>query len=484
MGYEFPAMARDEGPVAPVGAPHGVPHSPDAERTVLGTLFLRPEHLGDVQTALDTEDFFDPRHQEIYQVIVDLAVQNQAIDLMVVLNELERRGVLEKVGGPSYLAAFEQYVVVPANVLYHAQIVREKSRLRQLQRAGLEIAEAARMERDKSDELLRDSEAKLFGILDQQSGMGEFRSIRDGATEIHSELVSRHENRRGTTGITSGLADLDRLLGGFQRSDLIILAARPSVGKTSLALNIAAAAAKSLMHGSDGKPYRPGVGIFSLEMSYDQVVHRLVCTEAQIPMSLVRKNMLNEPQFEQYQTYLQQLSDLDIYISDTPGLSPIEVQLQAQRLKRRCPNLGMIVIDYLQLMSIKGGRNESRQQEVSEISRSMKALARDLDVPVLALSQLSRGIESRTKKDARPRLSDLRESGAIEQDADVVMFIHREDDGREIEPRNPNEPSVRQVSLVVAKQRNGPIGDVNVLFREDFTQFVNLAANASDRGAY
>ncbi|HBF34918.1 TPA: replicative DNA helicase, partial [Candidatus Sumerlaeota bacterium] len=415
------------------------------------------------------------RHQEIYRVVLDLAADSKPIDPLTIVNELERKGVLEKVGGAAYVTGLEQYVISPGNVLHHAKIVHEKSLLRRLIRTSAEIAEDAYTESDDAKSLLQASEQKIFNILSGRSSAGEFRSIDEEASQVFLDVVHRAEKRDEVSGLPTGLSDLDKMTGGMHPSDLMILAARPSVGKTSLALNMAVSACRHKREFGDEFKH-PAAAVFSLEMSRDQLIQRLVCTEAEIPMDLLRKNMMSEKQLRKFQDGLTALRELPIYINDTAGLDPTELRLQAQRLKSRVPELSLIVIDYLQLMSIRHSNVENRQQEVSQISRMLKALARDLNVPVLALSQLSRGVESRTAKDAKPRLSDLRESGAIEQDADVVMFLHRVfRPEREAGEERGNQPSVSQVDLIIAKQRNGPIGTCHLLFLEDYTHFVRMA---------
>jgi replicative DNA helicase len=457
------------------------PHNLEAEKAVLGTFLLNDSAVADVQSLLEPADFYDPRHQEIFRTVLELAESSKPVDAVTLINELERKELLEKIGGPAYVTGLEQYVISPGNVLHHARIVHEKSLLRRLIRTATEISDEAYTESDNAQSLLESSEQKIFNILSGR-GISEFRSIDEDAHEIFLDLARRAENRHEVTGITTGLEDLNTLTGGFHHSDLLILAARPSVGKTSLALNMAVAASSKLrVMGDGGKPRNPAVAVFSLEMNREQIIHRMVCTKAEIPMDLVRKNRLGEHQLERFQRELEEMRTLPIYINDTAGLDPTEVRLQAQRLKVRDPNLSLVIVDYLQLMSVKHGRIESRQQEVSQISRMMKALARDLDIPVLAISQLSRGIESRRGPEQRPRLSDLRESGALEQDADVVMFLHRiyrqDDAAREAE----HGPAVSLVDLIVAKQRNGPIGTCHLLFREDFTRFERLEPGSNDR---
>jgi replicative DNA helicase len=451
------------------------PHNLEAEQAVLGTFYLRNDAVASVYRLLKPEDFYDPRHQEIFRTIIGLFEANKPIDPTILINEMERLGILERAGGPAYLVELEQAVISPGNVMHHAGIVHEKSLLRRLIHAASEISSDAYEEKQEAEGLLAESERKIFDII-QGRQTTDFSSFGEVIQEVYEDVVRRSENRQEVTGISTGYTRLDRMTGGFQSSDLIILAARPSMGKTSLALNIVMNAAKRTRSRDDGSAYHPAVAVFSLEMSRTQVAQRMICTEAKIPMELLRKNMMTHRQLEKFNEVSQQVMDLPIFINDSPGMDPTELRLQAQHLQMRYPDLSLVIIDYLQLMTLKRSRPDSRQQEVSEISRSLKALARDLNVPVVALSQLSRNIENRRGIEREPKLSDLRESGAIEQDADVVMFIHRE--RRIVEQEegdgNRNEPQVAQADLIIAKQRNGPVGRVGMLFREDCTEFREL----------
>lgn len=451
-----------------------LPHNLDAERAILGTFYLNNDAVADVMAVIEPEDFYDPRNQEIFRTTIELAEKKKPIDPVVLTEELDRKGLLEKIGGIVYLSSLEQFVISPGNVMHHARIVHEKSLLRQLIRASAEITDDAYLERSEADILLNDSEKKIFDIIKGRR-TSEYHAFGDVVQEVWADVLHRSENRQEVTGLSTNYKYLDQMTGGLQRSDLIILAARPSIGKTALALNIAAQVALSKRTAPDGAVYHPGVAVFSLEMSRQQVIQRMVCTRAKVPMELLRKNRMNARQVELFFAAAQEMRDLPIYVGDTPGLDPTELRLQAQQMQMRDPRLSLVIVDYLQLMSVKRKRSESRQQEVSEISRSMKALARDLDVPVIALSQLSRNIETRRGKDQKPKLSDLRESGAIEQDADMVWFIHRD---RQVERQAGDaekKTAVTEAELIIGKQRNGPIGTIRLLFREDFTEFVELA---------
>ncbi|MFP4380861.1 MAG: replicative DNA helicase [Candidatus Sumerlaeia bacterium] len=468
------ATAKENNRPKPLGEIQMAPHNVDAEKAVLGTLLLVNTSITDVQGKLDVADFYDPRNREIYNTILELVEDNKPIDNINLIDELNRKGMLDKCGGPGYIATLEQNVISPGNITHHADIVHEKALLRQLIQVSTEISQEAYTESDESENILKRSQDKLFNILTGRVQQ-EFRSIGDEAAHaIYLDVVRRMESKQEVTGLTTGIPVVDEKTGGLHPSDLLILAARPSVGKTSFALNIAADAAMKRRLDDNGNPYFPGVGIFSLEMSFEQIIQRMVCTQAQIPMDRIRKNNMDRGQVQEFKEWLEKMSQLPIYVNDTPGLDPTEMRLQAQRLKARDPNLSLIVVDYLQLMSIRHGRSESRQQEVSQISRMLKAMARDLNVPVLALSQLSRNIESRRGKDAEPRLSDLRESGAIEQDADVVMFLHRVWRNEPDEEGVIHGPRMSIVDLVIAKQRNGPIGKCRLAFHEEFTRYERM----------
>jgi replicative DNA helicase len=456
------------------------PHNLEAEKAVLGTLLLVESAFTDVQGILSVDDFHDLRHRAIYTAIEALVGLGRPLDVLSIHDELDRQGMLDRAGGLAYISGLEQSVISPGNVRHHAEIVREKSMLRQLIRVAGEVSDEAYTEAEDSQNLLKSTQDKLFNLLSGRV-QNEFRSIGEEAVQnIYRDVIRRSESRHETTGITTGIKVVDDLTGGLHPSDLIILAARPSVGKTSFALNIAVSAANHCRVNERGEQYNPAVGIFSLEMSFEQVIQRIVCTQAQIPMDLIRKNTISRSQIEDFKQELEQMALLPIYVNDTPGMDPTELRLQAQRLKSRDSRLSLIIIDYMQLMSVKHGRVESRQQEVSQISRMLKALARDLDVPVVALSQLSRNIESRRGKDQTPRLSDLRESGSIEQDADVVMFLHRLWRNEPQAGEKIQGPRMSIVDLVVAKQRNGPIGTCHLAFREDITRYEKLEGDIAD----
>lgn len=456
------------------------PHNLDAEKAVLGTFFLNERAVVEVQGLLAVADFYDPCNQAIYSAVLALVRDDKPVDPMLLMNALDAKGELEKVGGMAYITGLEQYVISPNNVMHHAGVVKEKSDLRRLINVAASVADDALGEHGTADHILAKAENALFQIMAGKDAK-EFRSVADCVDEVYHEIEERSDNKGVATGVTTGLHNVDELTGGLQKSDLIILAARPSVGKTSLALNIAYAAAMQGLIAHEGRvdgSEPAGVAIFSLEMSYKQLITRLACTKASVRMDLVRKNRISPDDQALLADTMEDMKSLPIWINDTPGLNSAEMRAQAQRLKTKHPNIALIIIDYLQLMSGNIGR-ENRQQEVSEISRALKALARDLDVPVLALSQLSRGVEHRKGKDAKPRLADLRDSGAIEQDADVVAFLHRVEpreatEGHEAE-HDSNTSKVHRVDMIFAKQRNGPIGTCQLLFREDYTQFVPLA---------
>ena len=452
------------------------PRNTDAEQAVLGSMFMKDAAIVDVAATLSEDDFYDPRNQAIYRVMLSTHEAGRPIDPMVVINELDRLGILEKSGGPAYVTGTLDYVITPENVLYHAEIVKEKSQLRSTIDVAEHISEEAIKETDESEVILQKAEAQIFSLM-SVSDKGEFRRISEDTEEVREEVFERIKNKGKMTGVTSGIRGIDDLTGGWQKSDLIILAARPSVGKTSMALNMAVAAAKSSHKASVDVAGSPAVAIFSLEMSRNQLIQRLACTEARIRGDHLRRNMLSDSDVVKFSKELTRMNDLEIHINDSSSLTPAQLRMHSRRVKTKCPNLSLIIVDYLQLMS-SDRRIDNRQQEVSEISRALKGVARDLNVPVIALSQLSRNIESRKGEEARPRLSDLRESGAIEQDADVVSFIHRSMDRDEDSASNPGE-SVLLTELIICKQRNGPVGSVDMLFNESYTLFTGATPNVN-----
>lgn len=437
------------------------PQNLEAEQAVIGAILLQPEALITAMERVRSEDFYSGPHRQIYEAMVEIAENNQPVDLVTLTAHLQDQHLLEEIGGVSYLAKLANSVPTAANVDYYAQIVEEKSMLRRLIRTATNIVSDGYANSDDVGVLLGDAEKKILEISNRRSGSG-FVSIRDVLMEVFEKVEMLYSNRGNTTGIPSGFTDLDRMTAGFQRSDLIIVAARPSVGKTAFALNIAQ---------NVGIRARETVAIFSLEMSAAQLVQRMVCAEGNVDAQRMRTGHLEGEDWEKLTMAIGALSESEVYIDDTPGITVAEIRSKCRRLKKE-RGLGMILIDYLQLISGRGKAGENRQQEVSEISRTLKHIARELEVPVIALSQLSRGVEQR--QDKRPMMSDLRESGSIEQDADIVAFLYRDDYyDKESEKKNI-------IEIIIAKQRNGPVGTVELAFLKQFNKFVSIDRTHQD----
>jgi replicative DNA helicase len=431
------------------------PQNLEAEQAVLGAILLEAEALITVMERLRTEDFYSIAHQRIFDALVELNEENKPLDFVTLVSRLQDRGELEEVGGIGYLAKLTGAVPTAANVDYYAQIVEEKSMLRRLIRTATQIVSSGYAEADDVNALLNDAEQRIMELSNRRAAHG-FVSIRDVLMEVFERVEHLYNHKGGVTGIPSGFPDLDKMTSGFQRSDLIIVAARPSVGKTAFALNIAQNVA-----------VRAGetVAIFSLEMSAAQLVQRMICAESNVDAGRMRTGFLEGDDWEKLSMAIGSLSEAQIYIDDTPGITVADIRAKCRRLKKE-KGLGMIVIDYLQLIQGRGKFGENRQQEVSEISRTLKQIARELEVPVIALSQLSRSVEQR--QDKRPLMSDLRESGSIEQDADIVSFLYRDDYyDKESEKKNI-------IEIIIAKQRNGPVGTVELVFLKQFNKFVSL----------
>jgi len=457
-------------------SPQTPPHNLDAEKAVLGSMLIDATSIPTVADLLVPEDFYSTPHQRIYEAALRLHHDGKPVDLMTLSNELRRVEKIEEIGGLAYLSSLEHHVLTTANVAHHAMIVRQKNRLRRLIAGATEILDECYREEKEPEEVLEDAQHRVFEITQDRVGPG-FSHMSE-LVDRGLEFIRRHRSDHGEiTGIKTHYAHLDEMTLGLQKSDLVIIAARPSMGKTAFALNIATNV--GLLEG------RP-VGVFSLEMSADQIHQRLLSSIARVPMHHIRSGYLNQREFQALEEKAGLLRQAPIYVDDTAALSIQELRARARRLKIEQPDLAMIVVDYIQLMhgSAKASR-ESRQREVAEIAGELKALARQLDLPIVALSQLSRLIEQREKTIARPKLSDLRESGALEQDADVVLFVHRDptrepplDQYLDAESRQP-EPV--RVSIIIGKQRNGPTGEVQMLFIRQFTQFVTLAKEYWER---
>ena len=432
------------------------PQNIEAEQSVLGAMLIKKEAITQAQELLRPDDFYREAHRIVFETMLELAGDNEAVDLVTLTEALRKKEMLEKVGGISFITALANYVPTAANIVYHAQIVKEKSELRHLIDAATEIASAAYEATDDVKDIMDDAEKKILAVAANQTG-GAFEPIRNIVIDTVGRVETLYENQGGLTGISTGFRDLDRDTSGLQKSDLILVAARPSMGKTAFTLNIATYAA---LHGHT-------VAFFSLEMSKEQLVQRMLCSEGGIDSQRLRTGQLEDADWDRLINTADRISKASIYIDDTAGINVMDLRSKARRLKAE-HGLDLIVIDYLQLMQGRPNKNgDNRQQEISEISRSLKALARELNVPVIALSQLSRSVEARQVK--RPMLSDLRESGSLEQDADIVMFLYREDYyDQETERKNITE-------VIIAKHRNGPIGTIELFFQKEFTKFRDLS---------
>lgn len=440
------------------------PQNIEAEQSVLGAMLIDKEAIAKTTEVLTSDDFYREAHRVIFNAIIELYNKNEAVDMVTLTDVLRRDNKLEDIGGIAYITSLANAVPTAANVKYHADIVSEKSVLRQLVRVSTEIAAMGYEANDEVGVLLDTAESRILEIANRKK-KSDFTPIEDVLMDSVKGIEKLLENKGGLTGLPSGFADLDKLTSGLHPSDFIILAARPSMGKTALALNIVQNVALRAHKRIGGSPRT--VAFFSLEMSKEQLVSRMLCAEANIDSQRLRIGELGDGDWESLWVACDAMSNAKIYIDDTAGITAMEMRSRARRLKAE-HGLDLIVVDYLQLMQGSGKRNSSgdRQQEVSEISRSLKALARELDVPVIALSQLSRGVEARQVK--RPMLSDLRESGSLEQDADIVAFLYRED------YYNPDTEN-KHTELIIAKHRNGPVDTVNLFFHKQYTKFVGFS---------
>lgn len=443
------------------------PQAVEIESQVLGAMLLEREAIAKVIEVLDEDAFHADYHRKIYQAILGMFDRSEPVDTITLAEELRRRGHLELVGGEPYLVELTMKVTSAANVEYHAKIVLEKSLMRNLISASSTIAVRAYQPTEDAFDLLDEAEQSIFQISERRLKKS-FVSMHKAVHDTIEMLEGIHGKHSGVTGVPTGFRDLDTLTGGWQNSDLIIIAGRPSSGKTAFALSVARNAA---MHHEKPTP----VGIFSLEMSTQQLVMRLLCAEAKVDAHAVRTGRLPEDDWKRLSIAAGRLTNANVFIDDTAALGILELRAKARRLKAE-RNVGMIVVDYMQLMQGPRGA-ENREKEISAISRSLKALAKELNVPVIALSQLSRAVESRNDK--RPILSDLRESGAIEQDADLVAFVHRPE-----MYTDPNSDEFRdmqgQADIIIGKQRNGPIDDVRLAFVHKYARFENLSPASFD----
>ena len=422
------------------------PHSPEAEESVLGALLLDRDAIIAIAEFLRPEDFYDDRHKEVYICALELYEERVPIDVLTISEKLKKRKVLKKIGGAGYLVELVNQVPTAAHVEHYGKIVKDAATKRSLMKAASKLVELSMDEGLAAEELLDKAESEVFSLTQRQLG-GSFTAVREALSDSFDRLDELHKQAGGLRGITTGFSELDDTLAGFQKSNLIILASRPGVGKTSLALNIAQNLAV--------KENRP-VGLFSLEMSKEELVDRLLVAQADIDAWRLKTGKLSEKDFTNLSNAMGELAEAPIYIDDTPALSILEMRTKARRLQIE-HGVDLIIVDYLQLA--RSRRLENRVQEVSEISQGLKNLARELKIPVLALSQLSRAVEQRGGQ-KRPQLADLRESGSIEQDADVVMFIWRED-----------EENLENIILDIAKHRNGPLRSIKLFFRGDRIKF-------------
>jgi replicative DNA helicase len=430
------------------------PQNIEAEQSILGGVLIENDALNTVVEFLEDGDFYREAHQKIFNCMIALSEKNEPLDLITLTNELKKKKELEEIGGASYLAGLVESVPTAANIAYYAKIVKEKSILRKLISTATDIVTQSYQERKDLEDFLDEAEQAIFRISENQVRPA-FYPIKDIVKESFKVIERLYEKKELITGVPSGFKDLDRKTAGFQNADLIIVAGRPSMGKTALCLNIAQQAAINA---------KVSTAIFSLEMSKEQLAIRMLCSEARVDSARLRSGFLSESDWPKLTMAAGALSDAPIFIDDSAAISVLELRAKARRLKAD-RGLGLVIVDYLQLMRGRSGV-ERREQEISEISRSLKALAKELNIPVIAISQLSRKAEDRPGR--RPQLSDLRESGAIEQDADVIIFIYRD------EVYNPDSDHKGTAEVIIGKQRNGPTGKVDLSFISEFTTFKDL----------
>lgn len=436
------------------------PQDQDAEQSLLGGMLLVNEAIHRAVEILEPTDFYREGHRRIYEAILSLYQKNEPADLVTVTAALKSSGSMEEAGGAAYLSTLVDRVPSAANAASYARIIKDKSVMRRLIEGATDIVESGYRAEGNVDELVDGAEKIIFEISEKRLRKG-FTPVKEIVKDSFKAIEQLYERKELITGVPTGYKDLDRLTCGLQRSDLIVIAGRPSMGKTAFALNIVENAA-----------IESGVvsAVFSLEMSQEQLVRRMLCSRAEVDASKMRGGFLSESDWPRLTRAAGLISEAPIFIDDSPALNVLEIRAKVRRLMREHP-LGLIVIDYLQLM--RGiGKIESREREISEISRALKALAKEVNVPVIALSQLNRGVEAR--QDKRPQLADLRESGAIEQDSDVIMFIYRD------EMYNPESPDAGKGEVIIGKQRNGPTGKVTLAFRSNLTRFDDLAQGNSD----
>lgn len=445
------------------------PQNIEAEQAVLGAVFLSPDALADAMEFMEAKDFYRRAHQLLFQAMIDLNDDGEAIDVLTVNNRLEMNNQLDDVGGVAYIAELASSVPTAANVGYYAKLVAEKAVLRRVIAAATNIITQAKEQDEPVADILESAERQIMEVAENRTQSG-FKEISKVLTDSLDEIDKLSQQDEDITGLATGYKDFDHMTAGLQPDNLIILAARPAVGKTAFALNIAQ---------NIGTSTDKTIALFSLEMSAESLVNRMLCAEGSISANHLRTGQLDEQEWANLIVAVGALSKTSIYIDDTPGIKMSEIRAKSRRLAKEKGDLGLIVIDYLQL--IEGSNKESRQQEVSEISRQLKKLSKELSVPIIALSQLSRGVEQR--QDKRPVLSDIRESGSIEQDADIVAFLYRDDyyeraDGDDDDTDDDGQPEnqdVGEVELIIEKNRAGARGTVKLLFIKSYNKFANIA---------
>lgn len=442
------------------------PQDISAEKAILGAIFLNHEALADVMEQVEPDDFYSRQHQILFQSMIELNDADQPIDVLTMKSSLETKNQLDDAGGVAYLAELTNSVPSARNAAYYAKIVSAKSRLRQLIRTSTDIIALAQKQDDDVENILDEAERQIMDVSERRNKAG-FKPIREVVDEVYNHLYDLSNNKSDITGLSTGYDKLDKMISGLQPDNLIILAARPAVGKTAFVLNVA----ENVAIDSDVP-----VAIFSLEMSAESLVNRMLCAKGSIKADNLRDGHLDDDDWHKLYAATDALARTKLYIDDTPGIKMAEIRAKCRRLDKETGGLGLIVIDYLQL--IEGSNKESRQQEVSEISRQLKKLSKELSVPVIALSQLSRGVEQR--QDKRPVLSDIRESGSIEQDADIVAFLYRDDyyereeDSDDVKSDQQKENDAGEVELIIEKNRAGARGTVHLVFLKAFNKFMAI----------
>lgn len=438
------------------------PQSIEAEEALLGALLVNPVSITRIIELIEPESFYKPAHKILYEAILDLSNKNEPVDIITVSEHLRNEDKLEKVGGRAHINDIALNVVTTANIEHYAKIISEKATLRELIAAGNEIISHA-FEEGQTDVTLDIAEKMIFSIA-QKKTVTDLIHVKDLVVTSYEQIEARYNNRNELSGVPTGFYDLDSQTSGLNKSDLIILAARPAMGKTSFALNIALNVALKK---------KVPVAIFSLEMSKEQLVQRLLCSHAEIDASRLRSGHMQSEDWAALTKSMGALADVPLFIDDTPGINVMDIKAKCRRLAMENSGLGLVVIDYLQLMEGSSKGRIDRVQEISAISRGLKQLARELNAPIVALSQLSRAVEGRQSK--KPMLSDLRESGSIEQDADIVMFIYRDD------YYNPENLEAKgKAEIIIAKHRNGPVGSIDLLFQSNITKFKNPTTKVVD----